>query len=367
MNLDTYKAAYEQAMSQQGVKVTWNEDGVPGGVPSVGGYNNPDNWVATLSRDGVKVDTLVTLGRIQVTGMTPEELAAQDIQFALKYTGQVNSPQGQVPSKFFDPVDDDTRRFYEVYPERRPGYIPATPSSRPGPATTVPTGDHSTQTRQSPPVPNNGTVVRPGAATGAVLADAPRLTFWQWNYYHQQATGRVGPSPEEVGVASGTQLMTGPEWVAAIGNYYGSAVSIPPVGTGGSGGVGSTPTTPSIPVGGTGTGTGSQPPVGGGAGAGAGAGAGGGGGAGAGSGAGPTRRSFWEWNALKEQSTGIVGDDPAHYGIQGSDLMTLADWSAITAAYYASKQTPGATKPADNTMLYLAAAAVALVVLGKRG
>lgn len=357
MNLDQYKAAYEQAMAQQGVKVTWNEDGVPGGVPSVGGYNNPDNWVATLTRDGVKVDTLVTLGRISVTGMSAEELAKQDV-WTLRRQGALDAPQGSIaPGSYFDPVDDDTRRFYEMYPERRPGYVAAPRLTSPGPATTVPSGGHSSLSLQSPPVPNDGTVVRPGAATGAVLADAPRLTFWQWNYYQQLATGRVGPDPEEVGVASGTQLMTGPEWVAAIGNYYGAPVSIPPVGSGGTGGVGSTPTTPGIPVGGTGAGTGSQPPVGGGAGA----------GAGAGGTTGATRKSFWEWNALKEQETGIVGDDPAHYGIQGSDLMTLADWSSITAAYYAAKQTPGATKPADNTMLYLAAAAVALVVLGKRG
>ena len=64
---------------------------------------------------------------------------------------------------------------------------------------------------------------------------------------------------------------------------------------------------------------------------------------------------------MAEQKTGIPGDDPAHYGIMGDAMMTLAEWTALTGAYYASK-TPQVqtTKPADNTLLYLGGAALAL-------
>lgn len=349
MNLNEFKARYEEAMRAQGVAVTWAEDGAPGGVPSVGGWNNPDNWVATLTRDGVSTTALVTEGRVGVTGMNPEQLANQDV-WSLRWTGQMSAPNGSLGGTFFDPtMDDDLRRFYEMYPEKRPGYVRSIPP--PGPATTVPTGTHSTQTTQAPPVLNGGTVIT-SPADNRVSASS-MLTFWQWNYYFELQTGRVGPDPEEVGT-TGTAMMTGAQWAATVGNWYGAPVNAPKIdGSGAT--VGGTPTTGGVPVGGTGT----PPPqvptpsVGG---------TGGGGGA-----APPSLKSFWEWNAIAEQKTGIPGDDPAHYGIMGDAMMSLAEWTALTGAYYASK-TPQVqtTKPADNTLLYLGGAALALLLL-KRG
>lgn len=351
MSLDSFKAEYEAALAQQGVKVEWNEDGVPGGVPSVGGYNNPDNWVATLTRDGVRVDTLVTLGRIATTGMSPEQLAQQDI-WNLRYTGAVQSPQGQLPSDWYATPDDDLRRFYEVNPHLRPRTVPAIPP--PGPTPTLPVGGATIQPHQAPPNPNGGTVLTNPGPTDA-RTDSARLTFWQWNYYYQEKTGRIGPDPGEVGVASGTTLMSGAEWVRAVGNWYGGPVTVPPVSSGTAGGVGGTPTTPPIAVGGTGTTTNPTPPVG---------------------GTNPPpatpgpdldRKSFWTWNALMEQTMGWVGPDPAMYGIHGADLMTKAEWEALTNAYYEAKKAEGknGAKPADNTMLYLAAAAAAFLILRK--
>lgn len=196
------------------------------------------------------------------------------------------------------------------------------------------------------------------------------MTFWQWNYYWEQETGRSGPDPAEVGVSAGTNLMTGAEWVAAVGNWYGTPVRIPRITGGAGAGVGATPTTPPITVGGTGT-----PPSQGGTGGGTGAGGNtpavgdtptGGGGTGGGA-VGPVRRSFWEWNAIKEQSSGIVGDDPAHYSIMGTDLMSLEEWTALTSAYYAGKTATGAAGKGIDGTVVLAILAAAVLLLRGRG
>lgn len=351
MNLNQFKAEYEEAMRQQGVTVTWEEDGAPGGVPSVGGWNNPDNWVATLTRDGVSRTALVTEGRISTTGQDAAAMAAQDV-WSLRWQGQISAPNGSLGGTFFDPTqDDDLRRFYEMYPEKRPGYVRSIPP--PGPATTVPTGTHSTQTTQAPPVPNGGTVVTPPADNR--VADSTMLTFWQWNYYFEQQTGRVGPAPEAVN-ATGNAMMTGAQWAATVGDWYGAPVTPPNVTGSGGATVGGTPTTGGVPVGGTPT-TGGTPAVG-----------DSGGGGGGTTPAPPTLKSFWTWNALHEQKTGIPGDDPATYGIMGDAMMTLAEWTALTAGYYLNR-TPqvGTTAPAsDNTLLYLGGAALAFLLL-KRG
>lgn len=346
MNLNQFKAEYEAALALQGVTVTWQEDGAPGGVPSVGGWNNPDNWVATLTRDGVSRTALVTEGRIATTGQDAAAMAAQDI-WSLRWQGQMSAPNGSLGGTFFDPtVDDDLRRFYEMYPEKRPGYVRSIPP--PGPATTIPTGAGHTQTTQSPPVPNGGTRVTPPADN--TRSDSTLLTFWQWNYYFERQTGRPGPPPEDFGVA-GNAMMTGAQWAMTVGNWYGAPVTAPKIDGGGAT-VGGTPTTGGVAVGGTGT-TGGTPPVGGTAG-------------GGGTPAPPTLKSFWEWNAIAEQKTGIPGDDPAHYGIMGDAQMSLAEWTALTAGYYANKPPAGgAVKPADNTLLYLGGAALALFLLNR--
>ena len=349
MDLDQYKAAYAEAMRMQGVTVTFEPDRSK--LMDQGGFINPDNWIATLSRDGVTVQTLVTLGRADTA--TPEQLAQYDITYALKYTGQVNSAPGVVPSAFFTPIDDDTRRFYEMYPYLAPNYVPTIPP--PGPATTVPTGQHSTLLNQSPAILNSGTVITNPTAIPADNTNQ-MLSFWQWNYYYELQTGRTGPDPAAVGVVDGGALMTGSQWVATIGNWYGAPVSIPSTAPVTSGNVGGTPTTGGVPVGGTGTTGGAGGITVDGTGA---------------TGAGPVRNSFWIWNALYEQKTGIPGDDPSKYGISGGDLMTLSEWRAMTSAYYAAKSSGGAgggaAKPADNTLLYLGAAALAYLALRNRG
>jgi len=364
MTLDQYKAQYEEEMRSRGISVTWAEDGGAPYSQDTGGWQNPENWIAVLSRDGVTSQSSVTLGRMQFYN-DPASMARHDIQFSLQRAGQLGSPQGSVPSDFFTPIDDDTRRFYEVYPHLRPGYTP--PTSNPGPSPTV--NSHSTiQPGQSPADPANGTAVSTPHSNGT---GALRFTFWEWNYYYQQQTGREGPSPEEsTGVTHGNQVMTGAEWAAAVGAFYGAPVAAPPVtAPSAGGGVGTTPTTPSIPVGGStspGGGAPSNPvttPVG-------------------GTPTAPstpppptsgTLRSFWEWNALKEQVTGIAGDDPAHYGIEGNTMMTESTWKGLTAAYYAARTGSGGAggaggaKPTDNTMLYAAAALAAFLLIRKGG
>lgn len=359
MTLDQFKAQYEEAMRNQGVTVTWAEDGGAPYSQDVGGYRNPDNWVATLSRDGVSTTSLVTLGRMASSGNDVQTVVNYDVQFGLRRAGQLGSPQGSVPSSFFEPIDDDTRRFYEVYPHLRPGYKP--PTSTPGPATTMAT-PNTVQPTQSPADPANGTLVAPPSSNGT---SAARLTFWQWNYYYEQQTGRSGAAPEDVpGVSSGNQMMTGAEWAAAMTAYFGSPVSAPPL-NGSGGAVGGTQTTPNIPVGGSTSPTGGATntpatlPVGGTATTGA-----------PNSQAGALQ-SFWAWNAIKEQATGIVGDDPANYGIEGSAQMTLAAWQAMTAGYYATRTGgaggAGGVKKDDNTLLLIGGALAAFMLLRKAG
>jgi len=360
MTLDNYRNEYEARMAQQGIKVTWAEDGGSPYANDVGGYKNPDNWVATLSRDGVSTTTLVTLGRIQITGLSPEQLADQDMVFALQREGQLNSPQGQLPSPWFQPNSEAARRQNPL--TVNPNFFqPEIPN--PGPPTTVlSAGRDSLQPHQSPAEPNVGTKVT--STPSSTANSGQQFTFWQWNYFWEEETRRSGPPPEEVGVPSGTTLMTGPQWVTAVGNWYGVPVHVPSttptstvggtptVGGGGTPPVGGsgTPAGGGTSTGGTHTPVGEQPPTGG--------------------GTGPEKKSFWTWNALKEQTSGIVGDDPAHYNIQGSDLMTFADWAALTSAYYASKgsSSNGDGKPKDDMTLWYIAAGIAFAVfMSRRG
>lgn len=231
-----YMQRYVDAMRQQGISVTVSENPDVGAGSPIG---VPQQYVVTLSRDGITTTALLSTGRMQQA--TPEELANFDQEFNLKYAGKIQSPEGQLPSSWYAP-----------------------PSS-PGPVPTVQT-NVSLQPQQTAPTPNGGTVITPPSsptpaptltttpppATGT----APRYNFWQWNWYYEQETSRVGPDPLEVGVTDPTALITRAEWWTKVQAWYNGGVppvtTAPPAGggappTGGTGGTGGTP-----PTGGTG-------------------------------------------------------------------------------------------------------------------
>jgi hypothetical protein len=81
-------------------------------------------------------------------------------------------------------------------------------------------------------------------------------------------------------------------------------------------------------------------------------------------------RSFWEWNALKEQSSGRSGPDPFDYGITGDTRLTFNEWRTMTAAYYGSGGggtggAGGASTAGDTATTVLGGALALAYVLGR--
>ena len=98
----------------------------------------------------------MTTGRVQQTGLSPYELANQDVTFALKRTAQLDDEP--LPSNWWGG---------------------SYPMSSPGPIPTMPTGGASTQPTQTPPNPNRGTQVQnsppPAPLPGPVLLPADTM------------------------------------------------------------------------------------------------------------------------------------------------------------------------------------------------
>lgn len=201
-DLINYRRAYEQEMRQQGVTVTWStQESVSGPFTLI----DPGN--ATLTRDGVSTDVIVSRGRAQTTD--PASLAKFDIEYALKFSARVDDLYGGpvgVPSPWFGPQPPP----------------PLGPTTTPGPETpirrsqdpTVTTPD-STQPRQTPPDPNGGTVVTPPADDYRTKM----LNWDQWNYYWSKETGRPGPDPLQYGIDR-TKLMSYQQYLAKIDEIF---------------------------------------------------------------------------------------------------------------------------------------------------
>lgn len=185
-DLINYRRAYEAAMRQQGVTVTWStQEAVSGPFTLI----DPGN--ATLTRDGVSTDVIVSRGRAQQT--TPEELARFDIEFGLKFTARTDDLYGGppgVPTPWFAP--NPAQPFTPSVP---PVITPAQPPTVTAPATTQPT--------QAPPTPDAGTVrtiTAPGNYSILPFEVGELFTFEQWNYKVKELTGRVGPDPRKYGL-----------------------------------------------------------------------------------------------------------------------------------------------------------------------
>lgn len=191
-DLINYRRAYEAAMRQQGVTVTWSTQ------ESVSGpYSLIDPGNGTLTRDGVSVDVLVSRGRAQQS--TPEELARFDIEFGLKFKARTDDMYGGpigVPTPWFAPTP--SAPFTPTVP---PVITPSQPPTVTTPNTTQPT--------QAPPTPDAGTIRRntdPGNYTILPFEDGEEFTFEQWNYKVKEITGRVGPDPRKYGLKTDVKM-----------------------------------------------------------------------------------------------------------------------------------------------------------------
>lgn len=190
-DLINYRRAYESAMRQQGVTVTWStQEAVSGPFTLI------DPGRATLSRDGVSTDVLVSRGRAQQN--TPEGLAQFDIDFALKFTARVDDLYGGpvgVPSPWFAPT---------APPSFTPSVPPVVTPSQP-PTVATPT---TTQPTQAPPTPDLGTTrsIAPGDYARPGLDQGLTYTFEQWNYYFKEMTGRFGPDPRKYLIRTDVQM-----------------------------------------------------------------------------------------------------------------------------------------------------------------
>lgn len=245
--LENYRAAYAARMAELGVSVSFSKpDAAAAGSP----VGLVDTVVATLTKDGFSSTAIVSAGR--GNGTDPRDLADFDATYNLKFQGQYTSPAGTVPSEWYEPQPQWNQ--YTNPAMFQPTNVPGAffPTSVPGPSPTVPAGTHSSQTVQAPSTPDAGTLVTPPTAStpqNPVVPASGKMTFWEWNWHYENATGRVGPPPEAVGVASGNTLLTEAEWWAAVGPWHtgNGGGGTPPAGAGGGDG-GGTPTTPPPPV-----------------------------------------------------------------------------------------------------------------------
>lgn len=240
-DLAAYRREYERAMAAQGITVTWNnQDAVTGPYALI----DPGN--AVLTKDGFSSEVLVSRTRAQNT--SPEQLAAFDQQFNLRFNAQTSG--NALPSIWFVPESNDG---YQGDPTLR--NAPGPHWSTPGPTPTVPPVV-STQTTQAPPSPDSGTLSSgPSGLLGSsplntslMTPTATRRNWDEWNYLYKEDTGREGPPPEDIPGAARGPLYTREEWWALAGPWYTS---------GASGGGGIVITTPGGGGGGGGT---TQPP-----------------------------------------------------------------------------------------------------------
>lgn len=231
-DLAAYRREYERAMAAQGITVTWNnQDAVTGPYALI----DPGN--AVLTKDGFSSEVLVSRTRAQST--TPEQLAAFDQQFNLRFNAQVSG--SPLPSIWFVPESNDG---YQGDPTIRNS--PGPHWSVPGPTPTVnPTV--STQTTQAPPSPDSGTLSSgPSGLLGTTplntglmtpTVSATRRSWDEWNWYYKEETGREGPPPEDIPGAARGPLYTRDEWWALAAPWYTSGAGGGVPGGGGGGGV----------------------------------------------------------------------------------------------------------------------------------
>jgi len=225
--MTSYRAEYEAAMADQGIRVQWDTPAAVTGGP----FSVPPTYNATLTKDGFSTTTTVSIGRGQ--SVDPRELAGFDQAFNLKFQAQVQSPQGQLPSSWYMQNPATVNPYFQP-PEA--GSIVTyyhEPTTTPGPATTTPVGHVTLQPDQAPATPDAGTIVSTPDPVVAVV----KYNLWEWNWFYETETGRVGPPPEAVGIADPRALMTRAEWWAKVSGWY---ANTPPIASGsgsGSGGV----------------------------------------------------------------------------------------------------------------------------------
>jgi hypothetical protein len=204
-DLEKFQERYAAAMRLRGVTVTFNRQGEYSGP-----FTLIDPGNATLSRDGVTRDILLSRGRIQLVGMSPEQLAAYDFG---EYMPTANNPNLANTGNFAPttttpsltptnppPLGPTTPPAAPTNPN--PSTVPTTPPVTP---TQPPTATPRTETQptQRPPNPPSGTVISPDM-------EGP-FTFEQWNYLVKEKTGKVGPDPRQFGINT-SRLLTFEEY-----------------------------------------------------------------------------------------------------------------------------------------------------------
>jgi len=191
-DLQQFQERYAAAMRLRGVTVTFNrQENVPGPFQLI----DPGN--ATLSRDGVSRDILLSRGRIQLVNMSPEALAAYD--FANSLPQPLNQNLANTPN--FGPAPTP------------PVLAPSlSPPLAPTPTVTVTTPNLSSVPTQPPIVRAQDPTVpvttdpqpiqRPRTPDEGTIISSPEgpYTFEQWNYVFRERTGKIGPDPRAYGI-----------------------------------------------------------------------------------------------------------------------------------------------------------------------
>lgn len=184
--------AYQADLSNRGFSVSLARDG---GETLI--YTTASYAIATITRNGFSVDRAVSMNTAEM--VEPSQAAESDANawgYAYAQSSGVNpfAQNGQIPA-------------------------PVTP----GPSTTIQTVSGTganTNPAQSPTTPTSGTL---GTANVAPSNSPALETVLGWNYYWNQSTGRVGPAPEEIGLATDARI-TRDEWWSLVSQWIASQV-----------------------------------------------------------------------------------------------------------------------------------------------
>lgn len=177
----------------------------------------PEQYTISISRDGVTSTHILGFGDTanSVMGMHDGEVAA---------TGRAVTwrPSHMLLDPWLRPGSGVAPATQQQAPAGPSGTVQSPPAGPSG--TVITTNSQTVQQTQTPPARDEGTfqVTPPPASMPA----PPQMLYnlYEWNWYHEQETGRSGPAPEDVGVADPLAKMTRAQWWAIAGPWYSQPV-----------------------------------------------------------------------------------------------------------------------------------------------